>query len=76
MSKEQEPSGEMQARLNGLSLEETQSYLDSLQRLSDEGQDMCSTIQLTQKVLQLKIENKVDDGRQKNSPATSQQRKP
>ena len=61
MNKEQEPTGETQARLNGLSLEELQSYLDSLQRLSDEGQDMCSTIQFTQKVLQLKIEGEVND---------------
>lgn len=58
--KEQEPTGEMQARLNGLSLEETQSYLDSLQRLSDEGQDVCDMIQLTQEVLQLKIERAVN----------------
>ena len=58
--KEQEPTGEMQARLNGLTLEEAQSYLDSLQRLSDEGKDMCSIIQSTQKVLQLKIENNID----------------
>lgn len=55
-----EPSGEMQARLNGFTLEETQTYLESLQRLSDEGQDMCSMIQLTQKVLQLKIENNIN----------------
>ena len=76
MSKEQEPSGEMQVRLNGLSLEELQSYLESLYRLQDEGQNKEGLIYIAEKELQLKIERGVDDNRQKDSPATSQQRKP
>lgn len=55
-----EPSGEMQVRLNGLTFEELQNELASLQRLSDEGQDMCSMIQLVQEKLQLKIESNIN----------------